>query len=125
MDKTAALQMLSQAIADGIERAESKDKPKAKDIQARVLVDMLAEVRRPCPFVIGDLVEQDMSREAYRWPGAGELAIVTDVFAPKPTLEAKDREFREDITILCLCDGTWQEFRVASWRFKKYMGTVA
>lgn len=111
-------------------RDTSSDTPVDRAMQARVLRDILPDVHRPCPFQIGDLVEQIDSYRSYRFPPKGAIAIVTQLFQVNPLEAHKERtrpgqSNREDMVILTMAEGTWVEFTVESWRFKAYDGDVA
>lgn len=99
---------------------EVKPPLRSKEVQAMDLRDVLRSVQRPCPFQVGDLVEQDSTVRGYRYPGDGVVAIVTQVGGLNVRAQSTDGPYRrEDIVILCLVDGRWMEFAVESWRFKK------
>lgn len=98
-----------------------------KDVQARVLTDMVDVVNRPCPFKIGDIIEQRTEFSQYRYPGK-QLAVVTG-FIKSPVYKGKDDDSRpvcrNDIIVLCRAHDSWVEFQMESWRFQKYEGEIA
>jgi len=144
MDKGDVLSALLGAVARGeakmdvvkVEERNSGESPPKRDkaLQARVLKDMQDAVTRKNPFVVGDLVEQIPAYNSYRFPDAGYLALVVDVFEPLNIQQRVRRgrsegpTAREDMVILCAVgDGEterWVEFSVESWRFQAYTGPV-
>lgn len=99
----------------------------AVDVQARKLVDVLADVSKPCPFKVGDLVKQRPEYERYRWPLGEDLAIVVKVLdAPLIMGDSSEALTVADVIVLLLTDaGTWAQFYSESWRYAKYEGEVA
>lgn len=119
--KAAMAKVIVEEILGAQKRAEP---PKTKDVQARILTDLLSCVLRPNPFQVGDLVEQVPAFERYGHPRDGELAIVTDI-GPQDKPESDDTIPRFDMRILVNSRDTWVEFAVESWRFRKYEGPIA
>jgi len=107
------------------EKAEARQL--AKDIQARVLVDMLPTVVQACPFKVGDVVQQRANGCAVYAMGAGQLGIVSHVFDQQLLAAGeKGMNLRDDMMILLQADGElWVEMCVSSWRFEKYAGEIA
>lgn len=101
--------------------------PKPKDVQARILKDMLPLVLKPSDLKVGDLIEQLPAFARYKYPGPDELAIVTDVgsFRDAGSDDSDNTVSRLDIRILVFARDTWAEFYVESWRFKSYDGLIA
>jgi hypothetical protein len=99
----------------------------AVDVQARKLVDVLADVSKPCPFKAGDLVKQRREYERYRWTLGDDLAIVVKVLdAPLIMGDSSEALTVADVIVLLLTDdGTWAQFYSESWRYAKYEGEVA
>ena len=121
----AARNVIARMIADGLREAHDRaEKPKAKDVQARVLIDLLAVVTQPNPFKVGDMVEQIPAFQRYTFPSDGKLAIVSGI-GLEPDKESDGSVTRTDMRILLQADATWVEFTVESWRFQKYEGSVA
>lgn len=120
----------ADASNDDDEDDRDDDEPayQSKDMQARVLTDMLEVINAPCPFKVGDIVQQAREFRRYRYPGT-KLALVTDVFETKLESENKNGEgspvCRNDMKVLVQARKTWIEFNVESWRFKKYEGEIA
>ena len=125
MSKSEMLRALAGALASHNDDSED-DKPplKTRPMQARILLDMLGEIRRPNPFKAGDLVEQIKAYDAYRYPEQGKLGMVTANFTQGEFKSNTKHNQREDMAILCEVDDRWVEFTVESWRFQKYKGPV-
>lgn len=116
-----AHEILAKVLADGIrEASERSNSAQPKDVQARVLLDMLPAVTRPNPFKVGDLVEQT---EAYARYKSG-LAIVSAI-GPENDTEQDGSVARMDMRVLTFVNNTWVEFPVESWRFHKYEGPIS
>lgn len=111
---------------------DAEDKPKGsgrpKAIQADVLRGLLSEIRKPCPFKIGDIVEQRIKgRHAfYRYPADGDVAIVIGYL--EPNTKAQSESGRpltwDDMVILTpVSHESGREAHVMhaveSWRFQK------
>lgn len=100
-------------------------------MQARILTDMLPVIRRANPFSEGTLVVQGRGRAVLHMH-EDTLFIITHVYEPKPTDEARENSPypREDMLIACLVDCPnggdqhWREIAVESWRFDKYSGPI-
>ena len=101
---------------------EERAAPMSLDIQARVMVDTLAKIRRANPFKPGDLVTQSKNVSRYAFPEAGDdhLAIVVETFEPR-----LDGTVMLDMMIAVMAKGSGAIFEVESWRFEKYDGPIA
>ena len=113
------------AIANGVDQDKSS---KPLPIQARVLKDMFDEVRRPCPFAPGDLVQQIPEYTRYRFPIDGDLGLVMETGTFEEGPEGGDAVAKNDMRILVAVSSPrgaeWAQFDVESWRFKKYEGAI-
>lgn len=119
--------LLRAMIAAEKEKNGGAAAPVAVDVQARKLVDVLADVSKPCPFKAGDLVKQRREYERYRWPLGDDLAIVVKVLeAPLIMGDSSEALTVADVIVLLLTDdGTWAQFYSESWRYAKYEGVIA
>jgi hypothetical protein len=124
-----AIMMMKALTERKKEMEEDLPAPKSLPIQARKLLDVLPCVLRSNPFQVGDLVQQIKGLAAYKYPGDGEIAIITGIMPPKRGPGEDNNHLREDIIALCLCRSTsgrsdWVEFSFESWRFEKYEGEI-
>lgn len=113
------------------ERSKRSSVVRPKDVQARVILDMLSVVHRPNPFKVGDLVEQVPEFSRYVTPDRDGLALVTAVLPEQSIRESKGDGSpcsRDDIVVLVRAGRNseeWVEYPVESWRFRLYLGDVA
>lgn len=111
---------LLQKVSEQGDIRQGRDCTQPRDIQAEVLKDILSERQRKNPFQVGDLVEQINHLRRYRYPGEGQIAIVSDVITePKPDPDSNTFD-KNDMVVMCIVDtNEWIQFCVESWRFKK------
>lgn len=96
------------------------------EIQARVLRDLLPEIRRPNPFSVGDLVQQIDHLSRYKWPTADALAIVASLDVKQGSASSDEAVSHDDMVIAVVVPGgEIARFQVESFRFRLYTGEVA
>lgn len=114
-------------------RAAPRNKPQTVDVIARVLTDLLPEIQRPNPFVVGDLVTQKGHLAIYKFPpppehgDPGGVAIVSIVMEPEADGGDKsdDHQVNDMVIATITPGGELRQFPVESFRFQKYDGGVA
>lgn len=119
---------LSSLFASAMKQASIEQAPPKRplDVQARVLLDVLAERQRPCPFKVGDIIQQRRAFKRYKWPEVdADVAIVSQI--PSEPFKAGEDSTHEmaDMIILVQANEGWYEFPAESWRFESYTGPVA
>lgn len=105
----------------------AKTEPISDDVEARVLLDLLSDIREPLSRLqVGDLVRQREAFDCYTF--GRRLCVVSHIF-PAPYLDhtTPTAELRNDLLILVRVgqEARPQEFAVQSWRFERYVGPIS